>query len=587
MAATALHAEEDGTTAVSREQERGWDSPRLLRGAAVVIIAVGALLRISNWLGNRSLWFDEVAYALNVVSRSFAELLRPLDFDQTAPFLFSWAQRAMTQLFGVNEYALRLVPLLSGILLLVLLWWFVQRTFGLETALVATIGAAFSLRLLHYSTEAKAYGVDACITVILLVLALGVMRNPERAARWWSLVLGGAIAVLASLPAIMVLGGVAAALILSRRVRGSGAWRSRLAAAAILWTLLFVALCLTVYRPTPAGHAYQQAYWAPTLLVPGAPHFVARVVRFAGIVLVSPFDREAPPLILAACYAVTFAVGLLVIARRSDGIELLALLLVPLLSVALASAIGLYPLGSRLLLFVAPLTVIVDAAALVFLVGLPAPRLRRAFYPALVLGLLVWLLPRTRDYARSRERPEDTRPLIARITASAARDPVYVYSTGVPAWTFYTTDWKHPDLARVRRMAKLVNAGGPAFYYVPHRGHAVQGEGDSLTFVYNGRREIIGVGSGIFQASGDVAATHDSADSGWAENEVRRTLAQSDTAAWVEMSSWTSSNEVAALVSAFRRSGWVISEFDSTGSLALVFRISGPTPRASTRARRP
>jgi hypothetical protein len=380
---------------------------------------------------------------------------------------------------------------------------------------------------------------------------------------------------------------VAAALILSRRVRGSGAWRSRLAAAAILWTLLFVALCLTVYRPTPAGHAYQQAYWAPTLLVPGAPHFVARVVRFAGIVLVSPFDREAPPLILAACYAVTFAVGLLVIARRSDGIELLALLLVPLLSVALASAIGLYPLGSRLLLFVAPLTVIVDAAALVFLVGLPAPRLRRAFYPALVLGLLVWLLPRTRDYARSRERPEDTRPLIARITASAARDPVYVYSTGVPAWTFYTTDWKHPDLARVRRMAKLVNAGGPAFYYVPHRGHAVQGEGDSLTFVYNGRREIIGVGSGIFQASGDVAATHDSADSGWAENEVRRTLAQSDTAAWVEMSSWTSSNEVAALVSAFRRSGWVISEFDSTGSLALVFRISGPTPRASTRARRP
>ena len=160
------------------------------------------------------------------------------------------------------------------------------------------------------------------------------------------------------------------------RPASSGAWHSRLAAAAILWTLLFVALCLTVYRPTPAGHAYQQAYWAPTLLVPGAPHFVARVVRFAGIVLVSPFDREAPPLILAACYAVTFAVGLLVIARRSDGIELLALLLVPLLSVALASAIGLYPLGSRLLLFVAPLTVIVDAAALVFLVGLPAPRLR-------------------------------------------------------------------------------------------------------------------------------------------------------------------------------------------------------------------
>jgi len=586
MAATAPLAEENGTTAASPEPAPAWYSPRLLRGAAFVVIGIGALLRISNWLGNRSLWFDEAAYALNVVSRPFAGLLRPLDFDQTAPFLFSWAQRAMTQLFGVNEHALRLVPLLSGIALLVLLWRLVQRTFGLETALVATIGAAFSLRLLQYSTEAKAYGADACITVILLVLALGVLRNPERAARWWALVLGGAIAVLASLPAIMVLGGVIAALLLSPRVRGSGAWGWRLAAAAILWALLFIGLYLTVYRPTPAGQAYQQAYWAPTLLVPGAPHFVPRVMRFAGIVLVSPFDREAPPLIIAACYAVTFAAGLVAIARRSDGFELLALLLVPVMAVAMASVIGLYPLGSRLLLFAAPLTVIVDAAAVVFLIGLPGRRLPRALYAALVLGLLVWLLPRTRDYARTRERPEDTRPHIARIIASGSRDPVYVHSTGVPAWTFYTTDWKHPDLARVRRMAKLVNAGGPAFYYVPHRGHAVHGEGDSLTFVYNGRREIIGIGSGIFQASGDVAATHDSPDSGWAENEVRRTLAQSDTAAWVEMSSWTSSNEVAALVAAFRRSGWVISDFDSTGGRALAFRIRVATPRASTVARR-
>ncbi|MGH7633658.1 MAG: glycosyltransferase family 39 protein, partial [Gemmatimonadaceae bacterium] len=235
--------------------EQAWYAPRLLRGAAFVVIALGALLRISNWLGNRSLWFDEVAYALNVVSRSYTQLLRPLDFDQVAPFLFSWAQRAMTQLFGVNEYALRLVPLLSGIALLVLLWWFVQRTFGLETALVATIGAAFSLRLLQYSTEAKAYGVDACITVILLSLALGVLRDPERAARWWSLALGGAIALLASIPAILVLGGVIAALLLSPRVRGCRAWRSRLVAAVVLWALLFVVLYVTVYRPTPAGHA--------------------------------------------------------------------------------------------------------------------------------------------------------------------------------------------------------------------------------------------------------------------------------------------------------------------------------------------
>jgi hypothetical protein len=54
------------------------------------IILLGAVLRLRQYLLNRSLWADEASLAVNLVNRSFGELTELLDYHQAAPvgFLF-------------------------------------------------------------------------------------------------------------------------------------------------------------------------------------------------------------------------------------------------------------------------------------------------------------------------------------------------------------------------------------------------------------------------------------------------------------------------------------------------------------------
>ena len=59
-----------------------------------LIILFGTLLRLTQYLSNRSLWLDEANLALNIVNRSFLQLLKPLDNNQGAPIGFLMLERS-------------------------------------------------------------------------------------------------------------------------------------------------------------------------------------------------------------------------------------------------------------------------------------------------------------------------------------------------------------------------------------------------------------------------------------------------------------------------------------------------------------
>src|SRR5687767_12002909 len=80
------------------------------RRLCAVLVAFGALLRIIQYAANRSLWLDEAAFARNVLDRSFAQLLLPLDYLQTPPMGFLLFEKLAVSVFGGSEYALRLLP---------------------------------------------------------------------------------------------------------------------------------------------------------------------------------------------------------------------------------------------------------------------------------------------------------------------------------------------------------------------------------------------------------------------------------------------------------------------------------------------
>src|ERR671918_1642502 len=89
---------------------RNWTS------IAAMLVLVGVGLRLRTVLLNNSLWLDESGLALNILSRSFAGLLQPLDYSQGAPILFLWLEKLVVVVSGSSsEFAFRLVPLVSGV----------------------------------------------------------------------------------------------------------------------------------------------------------------------------------------------------------------------------------------------------------------------------------------------------------------------------------------------------------------------------------------------------------------------------------------------------------------------------------------
>ncbi|HAE59165.1 MAG TPA: hypothetical protein DCG54_06560, partial [Anaerolineae bacterium] len=86
---------------------------------AALLIGMGLVLRLRQYLSGRSLWLDEAMLALNIVERDFWGLLKPLDYDQGAPLGFLLLEKLTISLLGNGELTLRLPSVIAGCLALV------------------------------------------------------------------------------------------------------------------------------------------------------------------------------------------------------------------------------------------------------------------------------------------------------------------------------------------------------------------------------------------------------------------------------------------------------------------------------------
>ena len=113
----------------------------------------------------------------------------------------------------------------------------------------------------------------------------------------------------------------------------------------------------------------------------------------------------------------------------------------------------------------------------------------------------------------------------------SSQAPVYVFSRDVPVWTWYTTDWAHPDTARARHLIEAASTTGPNSGNATSRGRAVSNEGADLSVV-NGRRELIGIPTGI-EARAAGSPEREAPDPGWATNEATRIRAAATPDVWL------------------------------------------------------
>ncbi len=500
----------------------------------VAALTAGALFRLLPYLERPSLSLDEARLALNIGARSFAGLLLPLAYDQAAPPVFLWAEKTAMLIGGPNEYSLRALPLVAGLLVPALTYVLAVRTAGKRIARLATALTALSPSLVQYSIQLKPYSMDALACVgLLATFVLESGRRPDRGPGPWTTALG-TIAVWLSVTAPFVLAAVGMAS--WRAARGCG---RRLAAALGSWGVSFGIVYWAVYRPT-AGNPYLNWYWSQRLLtawIPGLPSrafWAIRDVLFTSFVS-DVFEVRAIPFHVAAVLVAVTVIGVLawlgwrrLALTGSTGPLLLG---GPLAGVFAASLLGAYPIGARVVLFAVPLWMIFVAAGVVRVVSLP-PLGRRVTVAVLLSPILAAGQLRNVVRADDPYREGHLRPAVEFIEREATpSEPVYVAAGALPSWTFYTTDWSRPDTARLARMAREGSSGGRAFENGPPRGRRVLEDNEDLVFPLRGRVELLGVADGAPFRAGDPLKQP--SDPGWATSEARRIRRVAQPTAWL------------------------------------------------------
>lgn len=411
------------------------------------LVGLGVLARLVRYLSNRSLWRDEAALALNIVDRSFAELLTPLDYDQVAPLGFLWLARAAVALFGTSEYALRLVPLLAGLGSLVLFHRFVREFLGRGEAAVALALFGLSEPLIFYASEVKQYSSDVFVCLLVLWPGARILCRGASPARLGALAAAGLLGVWFSIPAVYTCGAVGGTLILQALLEKR--WLQALLFVLISagWLGSFAGQYFPFLKGAQAN-SYLAESW-DTFMAP-APSFGSAALRWYRENAFALFNDPLgfPSVEIAA---LVFLAGAVVGLQRQ---RLLPLLLIGPVGLALvASMLGFmpfptsaeyhlseryYPFYGRLLLFLAPPLIAAMGAGLAAL--LQTGGARWAHVGALA-GVLLVAMPVVQLVRNTLTPPriQETRPLVAAIAAGFEEgDKVFTQSFAACPVGYYT-----------------------------------------------------------------------------------------------------------------------------------------------------
>jgi hypothetical protein len=348
------------------------------------LFLAGLVLRVRQYLTGRSLWVDEAMLALNIVNRNMQELFTPLDYDQGAPLGFLLIENLFHLLLGRSEYALRLFPLILGILSMGLFHGLLQRLLRYEVARwIALALFVFNPRLIYYSSEVKQYIVDVFVTLMLMLLALPLMETRARMKdRLW-FTAAGFLALWFSHPVLFVLAGIGLVLLMDAIQRRDFENLRATLGMGVLWVATIVLLYLLLLKDLQQN-AYMKEYWQSGFLP---------LPAWSDLPWFSRVVSENIRLQLGIIYVVPLTVTLLLLGwfhfwkrQRTVAFTIAAILLM----LVTASALHLYPVLERMILFTVPLGLLLLGAAVELLYeSLP---IRGAANTLVVLALAGFLL---------------------------------------------------------------------------------------------------------------------------------------------------------------------------------------------------
>ena len=410
---------------------------------AVLLLAIaGVILRLWQYFSNSSLWLDEAALARNIVDRSPRDLFQPLDYAQVAPPGFLLAEKAIVALLGNSEWALRLFPLLCGVLAIAVFWRIAAWTLTGWSVSYAVGLFALATPLVYFSSHVKQYSSDVLATLLVLGAVMWLRRDPHNLRRAIVVAVGGALTVWFSQPAVLVLAGCGLALAVSSLMDRRSASLRGVLIVGVCWTLsAAVSATLALQNVSTADRAYLDWYWKGGFM-PVPPRSASDAVwlweRLSWIFgsFVTGLRRTNGGLGYPWSHLfviLTIAGAIALWNRRRDAALIVVM---PLACTIVASALHLYPFTGRVLSFLLPVLLMLTAAGADHALTRWPRRLQFA-WPVL-LALVVGSPVFATLAALPPERTEHLRPVLAAVAERRQpEDDIYVYYGAGQSFMYY------------------------------------------------------------------------------------------------------------------------------------------------------
>lgn len=409
-----------------------------------LLILLGIVLRLRQYIANRSLWVDEASLALNIVNRTYLGLTQPLDYDQGAPLGFLFVVKLTTDFFGNQDFILRLIPLISGILSLVLVYRIAVEHFG-KPAMAALLMFSVSGAMIAYSTELKQYSTDVLVALLLIYLTLRVLRDETQ----WRIIMFGLVgiaAILMSHPAVFTLPVVGLVLAGVALYKKAYPQIYRLIGMGAVWAgTLFVVYLISLRNLV--GNENLQEYWKDSFApMPPWEHLDwYRNIFIALMPHVNPsffpyfVENFDPRYLMNACLLLVALGGISLLFRNAVATILLG---APIGLMFLASALRLYPVSERFLYFWFPSLLFLLAEGMGLVYGLIAKYNQNAarviygsmavvvFWTSFDLGIQNFLAP---------PMGEDIKPVLAYVRDHLEEnDVIYVHQGSTTPFLYYS-----------------------------------------------------------------------------------------------------------------------------------------------------
>jgi hypothetical protein len=331
-----------------------------------VLILAGVPARLSTM--RSSLWLDEAWVANSILSPSWKEMFYYPRWLQSSPSLFLALTRVLTKIFGPSEPALRLLPVLAGLMAIPVLAIALRKLFSPVPALCGTTLVIINFWAAKYAQHVKQYGSDLFVSAVLVFLITRYCHRPDR-RNFTLLVVGFFVVSFLANTAFFMGPSLIAAVALGPLWRPPSYLRAgRLTIAVTSFVVCGALNYLLFIRPNRGPNLL--AYWADSCLNPSHPFTSARD-------LFSSFGKLMVPQVFPVTFYLGVAIVLAMVAgaviavigsARGSKDAVVILLLGPLpLAVAMAfSLLGLYPLlrSSRMLLWALPGCAVLLAATL-------------------------------------------------------------------------------------------------------------------------------------------------------------------------------------------------------------------------------